>query len=823
MANIPSQRLSYKEKVKNDYQFVKETIDNIIDNANDSTRAGKSSNTDYYRKLTNYKLYNNILDQNDFKQELNPLGFDLGQAEDKIDSYNEAYTIINRLLGEEWKKDFNYKAILVNSEGIKEKELYKTQMYKQWLTYNFQKELQTFTSMLIEQNPELEKNPEALQQELDQIMDPEEVDKYVSTEYLTAQEIKANKLLKAYTYKLNLRLKKNHGFKHGLLAGEEFVWVGIKKGKPHIEVLNPLGVFYHKSQDTLFVQDSLYAGYRTRRNIGDILDRYRNDLTEDQINRLLELRPGMYGVSSTPGKKMEYDFQNIELKYLGRNSVLNEDEYEGNYGYSDEDDIEEYHVEWRSERKVGKLTYTDPLTNETIVDIVDESYKPNKFLGESIEWEWIPEIWEGTRINTDIYINMRPKDIQFAPYSDPYEVKLGYHGVVYSNTNAPAVSMMDRIKPYFYLLLVVINKLKKLIAQDSGKKIPIDVSRIDRKTGIDKTLYYFKNQDFYIYNSLENSDNPLAANRGAISGATYDMSNAQFISNYINIIGALEQKIASISGLSEARLGRIKTTQAVGNTNQEIIQSSQVTEPLFVIHETLWEQVLNSLLNVIQYSYEEEGEFMQYILDDSSRGLIELEPGEISYQDMGVFIKFSSKEHEIYNQLSQLALPILQNQGRLSDILKIFKKVSLEDLERELVSYEKKKEKLQQLQQQQDREALVQVEQLKKELEEQKMLLDKYKTDTTNQTKILIAKLQSDTSIVTSDIAGDSTVDLATQEASNMLDSIKTANDTQLKEKELQIKKQISDNQEKTKKYVADTNLKIAKENKTNKEIDSKK
>ena len=40
-------------------------------------------------------------------------------------------------------------------------------------------------------------------------------------------------------------------------------------------------------------------------------------------------------------------------------------------------------------RKVGSLETTDPETGETIKKYVDESYKPNKMLGEKVEMAMI--------------------------------------------------------------------------------------------------------------------------------------------------------------------------------------------------------------------------------------------------------------------------------------------------------------------------------------------------------------------------------------------------------------------------------------------------
>jgi hypothetical protein len=93
---------------------------------NDYTEVKK----EYDKKLSNYRLYNNIIDQKEFEKECNPLGFEVGQFEDEIKPYNKAYNKIQVLLGEELKRPFSYRTIISNSDGINEKQLAKTHKLK---------------------------------------------------------------------------------------------------------------------------------------------------------------------------------------------------------------------------------------------------------------------------------------------------------------------------------------------------------------------------------------------------------------------------------------------------------------------------------------------------------------------------------------------------------------------------------------------------------------------------------------------------------------------------------------------------------------------
>ena len=78
-----------------------------------------------------------------------------------------------------------------------------------------------------------------------------------------------------------------------------------------------------------------------------------------------------------------------------------------------------------SRRKVGTLTYFDENGVEQ-QKLVSEYYKPNKELGETVNWFWINEACEGTRLGDDIYVKTRVKPVQMRHFDNPSMCFLGY-------------------------------------------------------------------------------------------------------------------------------------------------------------------------------------------------------------------------------------------------------------------------------------------------------------------------------------------------------------------------------------------------------------
>ena len=270
-----------------------------------STPGATARAQDYERKLSNYLLYNNVLSQRDFERECNPLGIDVGQFRDEIQPYNKTYNKIQVLLGEELKRPFDFRTFLVNSEAVQAKLEHKNHMLKQYM----QKEVADLIQSLLGEQPTEEQQLQEYQQMANEIVPPDKLDQYMAS-YRTRHELKANQILQYLIKSQHLKEKMNDGFKHGLITGEEFVWIGIVNGDPVCKVLNPLGMFYHKSADTKYIHEGSYAGYRTYMTISDILDTF--ELSDEDVKKLEnEIAPGFGVRDDIISKQMKYHHDDI--------------------------------------------------------------------------------------------------------------------------------------------------------------------------------------------------------------------------------------------------------------------------------------------------------------------------------------------------------------------------------------------------------------------------------------------------------------------------------------------------------------------------------
>jgi len=110
---------------------------------------------------------------------------------------------------------------------------------------------------------------------------------------------------------------------------------------------------------------------------------------------------------------------------------------------------------WKSKRKIKKVKSYNPETGDEEFDFYPENYKCDKDLGQEEEIFWINEAWEGTKIGKEIYVNMRPRVVQFNRLSI---------GSIYNINDSRPFSLVDVMKPYQYLYNALHDRLNKAIA-----------------------------------------------------------------------------------------------------------------------------------------------------------------------------------------------------------------------------------------------------------------------------------------------------------------------------------------------------------------------
>jgi len=742
--NILKQRLSLAEKNKNDSEWGKKMIKSIVENYGPGT---PFYSDDYKRKLSNYRLYNNDIDATDLKYECSLLGIKESEFKDIIQPYIWVYNVINVLIGENDSRPFTHSAIMLGADGVNAFNREQTSKQREFLQAKIQSAVESEKAKIMEMNPpqltgedeQDQKIMQEYQQQIDEqlqksimdekILDPSMIKQYMST-WKDEREIAANRLLKYYTQKLNITDIKSDAFKHGQIAGEEFEWIGLDGNNPIIKPLNTINFIYHKSPEIKFIQDGDYAGYVEYISVNEVLNRYHDSLDEKDIEKLEGYLIGNtagYGTDvPMMGKELNYRNRPFEARY-NKNNFL--DTNVGSYGQGDQDELMQLvHAEWVSQREVYFIKYTDELGEEqedmisTAFTIPKSAEKiTEKINGKSVTTyyfehpefgivaatkKWIPEVWEGTMVDYDIFLNIRPKDQQYRSLDNPWRVKLGYRGVIYNNMNASSISTMDRMKPYQYLYLITMHKMQKMMALDKPPVMEIDVDEIPDNIDKKEFLHFLDTVGIKFTQRLKHADNPAAANLMATTkGGTYDRSTLNHILNYYTVLNYLKQDIMLAAGVAPERLAQTSQQQSVTGMQQNMQQSSHITNYQFRIHDLNWSLLLNDFLNLtISQLQKNKLPFIErFILDDNSVVNLNITPEMFDNVTIGLFVNNASKEHLIFEHLRNMTQALIQNDKiNLSILTKMLSADSLQELTKEIANYEANQEaKEQQMQQMQ--------------------------------------------------------------------------------------------------------------------------
>lgn len=726
--SFPAQKLPMSKKT----QAWKEACVDYVVGAGDSGFGGNGrSRSDEMQ--TYYDLYNSIYNEKDLKYVTNPFKQDDGfpaMAQD----YNIIKPYVDQLLGEETKRPFNFHPQRTSDIAASEMQEKAKEMLMDYIQATIASKLSPEQAARYEQ---------ALA--TGEIQTPEAIAKYLQKDYKDIAETEAYHALQFLKRKLNLTHEFYKGWKDALIGGEEIYYVGVINGDPYVERVNPMYFDYEHSLDLEFIDDAAWCRRKMIMSATEIYDRFYDKMSERQLNELLELIDQRPGAGNNPEiRKTSMDYESIKLHKI--NSFTDNP--------FDIDHIVVYHCCWKSFKKIGFVTLLNPETGEVEEFQVDEDYKVTG-TEQSVEWDWIIEVWEGYRIGDDMYIGIQPIEYQHISADNPNSQKLPYTGVVYNNTNSKPRSLVSMMKPLQYMYIVVWYRLELALSRDKGKVAVMDITQIPKSMNIDvnKWMHYLSALGVAFINPYDEGWDIPGREGGKPSQfnqlSSWDLTMSNVIAEYIQLMQKIEDMVAKLTGITPQRQGQIAASELVSNANTAVNMSYHITEPWFWNHNQVKRRVLTMLLNTSKAAWKDNKRYLNYILDDATRAFVQLSDN-FFYEDMDIFVDDSTKNQQYIDQLKQLLQPAMQNGASLLDIAEIITLDNMSMIKNRLEEIEQKRMEQMQQQQQAEQQAQQQMaeqqNQLKEEelmLKEAEMDLEKYKVDQDNATKITVAQLNA--------------------------------------------------------------------------------
>ena len=711
------------EKQKRDDSWVKNTMDYFSNKA----YAEYVKNRDTFVK--NYDLMKGILRREDFLiDEPEVKSFTDMLIEDvELPAYVKHYSIIttpvNELVGEISKRPDTFRVKAFDDDSQAQELQFKTDTLKAYVINQVKQQVMTKAAM---------SGQEVSMEDIEKITMEQVKDQLDS--YTSVAEKWGNHILTSQKADFNLKEKSEDAFRDLLISAREFYHIYEDNSKLgfNIEVANPKNTWFLTTPDRKYISDptgraqgAYAAGTVEVMELSQIIESFP-DITKDEIDHLrsslqdyglINVRESNLGnPDAIPGQdSVMYD--TYDPLVLQTRMIIESEMKENNDGLKDflglTSNVSSFGYKyvvvrsyWISKKKIGKLIYTDELGNEQSV-LVDESYKSGDMPSEiSLEWGWINQWYQGTKIGPDVY-HVKPfKLLNYCPII----------GTIYEVKNTEARSLVDLMKPFQVIYNVCMNQLYKLLEKEVGKVQLMSLRHIpipkdgDAQDALDVWEMEARTRGVvFIDDSPENLKGPSSFNQFT----SLDLTRTQEIQARYTLAQQMKIECWELIGMSKQRMGSIAASETATGTQTALSQSYSQTEPLFVAHEYVMGQLYQAIIDSALYIESSKPQStLSYITNEGESAFVQVNGSDLKLRDLKVFLTNRPEDSQMFNELRQLSQALIQNGGTLYDVIELYSTKSMREMKKTFKDLrdrqmEQQQQQLQLQQQQQEQQGKI--------------------------------------------------------------------------------------------------------------------
>jgi len=799
----PDLRVSDRVKYADDYEHTKQVVDYFVESAwfQDQTTSNSGNYRDMYIL---YDAYNTFLPEENFNYITNPLNSsraDRASFPARIRPYSIIRPNVDLLLGEWDKRPFNYTVVVTSNDVMSKAE----------------KHIQSAVVGALEQMFINEMNQQGMATGVpsQEVEIPADIKAKKQQGFKDARAERAQNVIDRARRENYLDQEWKRMFKDWIIVGEVYSFRGVMNDDLFYERVSPLDIDYDKAPDNEYVEDGAWVVRRKYMLPSDIVSQFWKELEEYDIDELEEMD------STTT-------FSSTYYNTLFGNTYRTEEDLKRTK-------IPVFHCNFKYYVKVGILTYHDEYGQMQQME-VDETYKVDEALGESIEWFWPTETWEAYRIDTgsshgddasatSIYLGVRKISEERSKINNMSYTKLNYNGLRFSDTHSRNISIVEMGMPYQIMYQILHYKTELTIAKSKGKIALLDINTIPNGDGWDeeKFFYYAEAMGFGLIDR-----NQVGTDKTWNQYQVLDLGLYEHIKNLIDIMEYVKGEWDQLVGITPQRKGQTSASETATGVATAKYQSAIVSERSFTRFEEFLQRELQAVVDYSKYT-SKGTEKEPFYRDDFTIELLNVTPEEYMEAEYGVYVSNSAKDLEDLQMMKQI-LPNMASQnmspGDMADMImsrNISKLKSTLDLkeakEQEAAAGAAKNEQEAELKKQ---EIAKQYEAIKFEFNN---LLQENKFD--REEDLLHIKGQYD--LADTNMPGDLD-SLSPQDVeANMLKREEIMTKSQAEREKLNVAREKIKGDDKksqrdaeSKKYAADVSLKVAKENKNKHDVAAK-
>jgi hypothetical protein len=795
------------EKEKRDESWVKNTMDYF---ANKSYAEYMKSRDTFVK---NYDLVKGILRMEDFYQEPDVKSFtEMLQADLGLPSYVKHYSIvttpINNLVGEISKRPDTFRVKAFDDDSQAEELQFKTDVLQEFIISQARQNILQKLAMQGQEIDEEQLNQMTMEQVKDQL-----------DSYTSVAEKWANHILTCQKAEFNLKEKSEDAFRDLLISAREFYHIYEDNSKLgfNIEVANPKNTWFLTTPDRKWISDptgrnqgAYAAGTVQVMELSEIIESIP-DLTKEEIDHLrsslqdyglINVRESNLGNPNAADGIDSIQYDTFDPLVLQTRMMIESEMKENNDGLKDflglTTNVSTFGYKyvvvrayWISKRKIGKLTYLDEMGNEQSV-LVDENYKANTIPTQiSLEWGWINQWYQGTKIGPDIYHIKPLKILNYCPIiGTTFEVK-----------NTEAKSLVDLMKPFQVLYNICMNQLYKLLEKEIGNVASVNIRRVPRlKDGDDQDaldVWEMEARERGIIFDDDSPENTKAAVSNTTIARNIDLTRTGEIQSRYNLALQLKSECWELIGISRQRLGTVQASESATGVNTAVSQSYAQTEPLFIAHEYVLGQLYQAIVDAAQYVESAKPmSTLSYITSEGESAFIQVNGNDLKLRDLKVFVTNRPEDTQMFNELRQLSQAVIQNGGTLYDVIELYSTKSMREMKKTFKNLKDRQQQMQDQQMQMQQQQLEQQQQIagaqlqaQQQQAQEALANENYQKelDRINKKEIALINAAARGEAATADVDESGTPDIL--EISNLsMQQSKAAQDYQLKMQDIQSK-----------------------------------
>lgn len=390
---------------------------------------------------------------------------------------------------------------------------------------------------------------------------------------------------------------------------------------------------------------------------------------------------------------------------------------------------------WKTQQKYGHLTKIAE-SGEVTVDIIDEDYKvtdkplyntilfknktrDNLIFGEHIDWIWINQVCGAVKIgpNRPSFLGMAnsgtgvnpmylgimqnkpgPIKFQFKGDSTMYGAKLPVEGCIFSDRNTKSVSLVDSLKPAQIGFNIVNNQISDILVDEIGTVIVLDQNTLPKhslgedwgKNSYANSFVAMKNfQMLPLDTSMKNTETPL--NFSNFQSINLEQTNR--LLSRIQLANYFKQQAYEVVGVTPQRLGQqLGQTESARGVEQAVVGSFAQTEHFFTQHsDNLMPRVHQMRTDLAQfYQSRNPSVRLQYLTSMDEKVNFEINGTDLLMADINIYATTKANYREMLEQLKKMAVENNTTGASIFDLGGIIQSRSMAEIDHAMKGIEKK-------------------------------------------------------------------------------------------------------------------------------------